>query len=86
VEACFACDITQLFSVVFCVVRLCVIMTKELLKPKQRTKDDQLKDGNLMTETSVFDRIFFFYQQSSRVLSDSSHAAQVNYILLSKRQ
>jgi len=51
------------------------------------TNDDMWKESYALTETDVFDRTHMCSADSpNRVLRDSTHAMQINCILLSKRR
>ena len=71
-----ACELIQLFSVVFCMLRAVHKFDFGLVTKRK---------GHAVTENRIFDRIYRFSPRpSSRVLRDSTHAVQVNCILLSK--
>ena len=76
-----ACEIVQLFSVVFCVVRSSHKVCCRLFTNETPNKWQPWKEGRalFMRGTIFFPPTFF------AVFRDSNHAAQVTCILLSKR-
>jgi hypothetical protein len=82
-QSCFVCEITPLFFVVLCVVRAVHQFYRIIIK-KTPNKRRRVEEGHAVMESHVFDRIYMFAPDSSRVLRNSTHVEQVNCILLSK--
>jgi hypothetical protein len=81
-----ACEIALLSSEVFYVVRAVHKYFYILLYMKHLTNDEHWKEGHAEIKTHVFDSISMLSpRKSSRVWRNSTHAVQVNCILLSKR-
>ena len=76
----YACHITRLHNLVFCVLRVVHKLDIRLLQEEQLTNVNEWKEGHAVTETNIFDRtyIYVFPVLSFQVLREFTHTVQVN--------
>jgi hypothetical protein len=82
-----ACEIIQLFSVVFCVVTSVHKFDFRIVMNEKPTNGNKRKQAHAVVEICFLRDLYVFSPlPSSRVLRESTHTVQVKCILLSNGQ